>query len=68
MMGGLAVAASTAFALSLFHDLDASVMILMWNLGVAASLPGLRACFGRPIFAWTASRLAPAPIVSGEGS
>jgi hypothetical protein len=29
VMGGLAVAAVTAFALSLFHDLDATVMILV---------------------------------------
>ena len=61
-MGGLAVAASTAFALSLFHDLDASVMILMWNLGVAAIIAGLASLFGRRLFAWTASRLTPTPI------
>lgn len=67
-MGGLAVAASTAFALSMFHDLDASVMILMWNLGVAAMIAGLASFFGRPMFAWTASRLKPTPITSGNRS
>ena len=36
MTGGVAVAAITATALSLFHTLDASVMILIWNLGVPA--------------------------------
>jgi hypothetical protein len=36
MSGSLAVAAITATALSLFHTLDASVMVLIWNLGVAA--------------------------------
>lgn len=34
--GALAVAAITAMALSLFHDLDATVLILLWNLGTAA--------------------------------
>lgn len=47
VMGGLAVAAITAFALSLVHDLDASVMILMWNLGVAVLIAGLAGLFGR---------------------
>jgi hypothetical protein len=65
-MGGLAVAASTAFALSLFHDLDASVMILMWNFGVAALIAGLAILFGRQIFAWTAARFTPTSIVSGD--
>jgi len=36
LTGSLAVAAITATALSLFHDLDATVMILTWNLGTAA--------------------------------
>jgi hypothetical protein len=39
--GGLAVAAMTATALSLFHDLDATVMVLVWNFGVAAVIVGL---------------------------
>ena len=46
-MGGLAIAAITAFALSLVHDLDASMMILIWNLGVAALIAGLACVFGR---------------------
>ncbi|MFO1027023.1 MAG: NrsF family protein [Acetobacteraceae bacterium] len=36
LLGGLAVAAVTATALSLLHPLDASAEILFWNLGVAA--------------------------------
>jgi hypothetical protein len=59
VMAGLAVAAMTAFALSLFHSLDATVMILMWNLGVAALIAGLASVFGRSIFTWTAARLMP---------
>lgn len=54
--GGLAVAAITAFALSLFHNLDATVMILVWNLGVAALIAGLASVFGRSMLAWTAAR------------
>lgn len=33
LLGSLAVSALTTFALSLFHPLDATVMILVWNLG-----------------------------------
>lgn len=42
----LAVAAITATALSLFHQLDATVMILIWNLGVAALFMALGGVFG----------------------
>ncbi len=59
LMGGLAVAAMTSFALSLFHDLDATLMILMWNLGSAAILATLGTIFGKSMFAWTAARLMP---------
>ena len=41
LTGGLAVAAMTATALSLFHDLDATIMVLIWNLGVAAMIVGI---------------------------
>jgi hypothetical protein len=61
MIGGLAVAAITAFALSLFHDLDASVMVLVWNLGVAALIAGLASLFGRSMFNWIVARLTPYP-------
>ncbi len=37
----LAVAAITTTALSLFHDLDATVMILIWNPATAAVFVGL---------------------------
>jgi hypothetical protein len=67
-MGGLAVAAVTVFALSLVHDLDASVMILIWNVGVAVLIAGLACLFGRAMFAWTASRLAPTPNASCDRS
>src|SRR5439155_2477466 len=56
----LAVAAIAATTLSLLHDLDASVMILMWNLGVAVVLVALGAAYGRGLLASLAPRrLAP---------
>jgi hypothetical protein len=57
MTGALAVAAIAATALSLFHDLDATVMILMWNIGVTAILVALGGAFGRALLAWTAPRI-----------
>lgn len=56
LMGSLAVAAITATALSLFHTVDATVMILMWNLGTAVLLVGLAGVFGRRMFRWVAPR------------
>ncbi len=44
MMGGLVVAAITSTALSLFHELDATVMIRVWNLGTAALITRSAAC------------------------
>lgn len=52
--GNLAVAAMTATALSLFHELDASAMIMIWNLGIAALLVTLGGVFGRRMFSWVA--------------
>jgi hypothetical protein len=59
IVGGLAIAAMTSFALSLFHDLDATVMILVWNLGVAALIGGIGSLFGRSMLMWVASRFMP---------
>jgi hypothetical protein len=52
LAGALAVAAITSSALSLFHDLDATMMILIWNLGTAALITGLGSVFGRRMFRW----------------
>lgn len=41
LVGGLAVSGLTAVALSLFHVLDASILIVMWNLGTAVFIVGL---------------------------
>jgi hypothetical protein len=56
LMGSLAVAAITATALSLFHAMDATVMVLMWNVGTAVLLVGLGGLFGRKMFRWVAPR------------
>jgi hypothetical protein len=47
LTGGLAVAAMAATALSLFHNLDATIMVLIWNFGVAAIIVGTSYLFGR---------------------
>jgi hypothetical protein len=54
LMGALAVAALTSFALSLDHDLDATVMILVWNLGTAALITGTGGLLGRRMLLWVA--------------
>lgn len=56
LTGSLAVAAITATALSLFHELDATVMILLWNLGTTALFVGLAGVFGRKMVSWVAPR------------
>lgn len=59
MTGGLAVAAITATALSLFHSLDATLMVLVWNLGTAAVIVTLGAVFGQRMFSWVAPHPKP---------
>lgn len=54
MCGGLAVAAMTAAALSILHPLDATAMILMWNIGVAVLFVGIGGRYGGRLW----SRLA----------
>jgi hypothetical protein len=56
MSGGLAVAGITATALSVFHDIDATIMVLLWNFGTAALIVLVGGAFGRRLFAWGARR------------
>jgi hypothetical protein len=56
MVGGLASAGVAATALSLFHELDASVMVLVWTLGTTALIVALSGIFGRRLFASTLPR------------
>jgi hypothetical protein len=53
MIGGLAVAAITSAALSLFHDIDATVMVLIWNVGAALLVVAFCGIVGRRMFART---------------
>jgi hypothetical protein len=57
VMGGLAIAAITAAALSLFHNHDATVLILIWNLGTAALITGTGGMAGGHLFRWMAARV-----------
>jgi hypothetical protein len=59
VVGGLAVAAITSFALLLVHDLEAPIMILVWNFGTAAIIAGLASAFGRQALESVASRVLP---------
>ncbi|MGE5131051.1 MAG: NrsF family protein [Sphingomonadaceae bacterium] len=52
LTGSLAVAAMTATALSLFHDLDATIMVLLWNLGIAAMIVAMGGVVGLRARAW----------------
>ena len=61
MMGGLAVAALTSSTLVLIHDIDATLMILIWNLGAAAVIVWISGHFGQKAFSWVASRLPTIP-------
>ena len=54
MTGSLAVAAMTAVALSLFHPLDATVLILLWNFGVTALFLAFSGLCGKRLFEWVA--------------
>ena len=55
MTGSLAVAAMTAVALSLFHPLDATALILFWNFGVTALFLAFSGLYGKRLFKWLAS-------------
>lgn len=46
LCAALAVAALTAVALTLFHRLDASLLIIIWNLGTAGLFVGLGGLLG----------------------
>jgi hypothetical protein len=52
----LAVAAVASTALSLLHDLEASALVLMWNLGTAALLVGLAGTWWEKMFFWVAPK------------
>jgi hypothetical protein len=56
LSGSLSVAAMTATALSVFHELDASIMILVWNLGTSALIVVLGGTLGPKMLASLSQR------------
>lgn len=56
LTGSLAVAATAATALSLFHALDATVLLLTWNFGTAGLFLGLAGAFGNKLLSWAGPR------------
>jgi hypothetical protein len=58
LCAGLAVGAVTSFALALLHPLDATVMILLWQVGSAALIVTLATAFGEAALKWAAARPA----------
>jgi hypothetical protein len=57
--GSLAVSGIAATALSALHEIDATVMVLLWNAGTAALIVLIGAAFGRRLFALVAPRGLP---------
>ena len=47
LFGSLAVSAMTSTALSMFHPLDATIMVLGWNLGISVLFVAVAVVFGR---------------------
>lgn len=51
-LGGLAVAAFASAGLSLFHDVDTTLMVLVWHGGAVTLVVAASALFSRRLFAW----------------
>lgn len=51
-LGGLAAAALGDFGLRLFHPQDASLMVLVWQVGTVTALTALSAAVGHRIARW----------------
>lgn len=56
--GALAAAALGNFGLRLFHDQDASLMVLVWQFGSVALLSALAGWGGRHILRWPCTEIA----------
>ena len=58
LSAGLAVGAMAAFAMTLLHPIDATIMVLVWNLGIAAVIAAVDALVGVRAMAWFERTLA----------
>jgi len=56
---GLGVAGIASAALSLFHELDATIMVLIWNVGMAGLVVLVDCIVGRRIFRRRVRIIAP---------
>jgi hypothetical protein len=52
LTAGLAVAAIASSAMALLHELDATIMILIWNLGAAFVIVAIEGALGSRIVNW----------------
>jgi hypothetical protein len=57
-IAGLAVAALTSTAMTLLHPIDATLLVLIWNIGVTLVIVAIEAAFGRRVMVWLGERLA----------
>ncbi len=53
LMGGVATAGVAATAMSILHQLDATLLVLIWNLGAAALVVALSGLIGRRLLTRT---------------
>lgn len=52
LLAAIAVTGVASFALNLFHQLEASALVLIWNIGMAAMLSVLATLYGRRLLSW----------------
>lgn len=52
LLAALAVTGTASFALNWFHQLEASALVLIWNVGMAAILSILATIYGHLFLAW----------------
>ena len=62
LCGSIAIAAITSTALALLHDLDATMMVLIWTLGTTALISSLGAAFGRKLLLWISMQMTRGPV------
>jgi len=55
-LGGLAAAGLGDFGLRMFHAQDASIMVLVWQVGSVLAFATLAGCVGRQLFNWGSVR------------
>jgi hypothetical protein len=58
LTAGLTVAALTSAAMSLLHPLDATIMVLVWNIGASLAIVVIEGVLGGSALAWFGTRLA----------